>query len=130
MDEFLVDKSVWIDYFRSGKYSDKLNLLIDSHRIVVNDLIHTELIPFLIVRRSTKVIKSLKDLPRIPLQINWESIIEMQTECLKEGINGIGISDLIIAQNAKQKDVAVYSLDKHFVFLQNILKIKLYPETD
>jgi predicted nucleic acid-binding protein len=54
----------------------------------------------------------------------------MQTECLKEGINGIGIPDLIIAQNAKQKDVAVYSLDKYFVFLQNILKIKLYPETD
>jgi len=56
VDEILVDTSVWIDYFRSGKYSDKLNLLIDSHRIVVNDLILTELIPFLIVRRSTKVI--------------------------------------------------------------------------
>ena len=77
MDDILVDTSVWIDYFRSGKYSDKLNLLIDSHRVVINDLILTELIPFLMIRRSTKVIQLLNDLPRIPLQIKWEAIIEV-----------------------------------------------------
>ena len=57
--------------------------------------------------------------------VNWEQIIDFQHKCLKKGLNGIGILDLIIVQNAKQNHSSIYSLDNHFNLLGNILKIKL-----
>ena len=58
--------------------------------------------------------------------VNWDEIIEFQVKCLKVGANGIGIPDLIIAQNAKVNNCAIYSLDKHFRLLSQIMKLKLY----
>jgi len=53
----LVDTSVWIEYFRSGKNSAKLDFLIDENLIVMNDLILAELVPFLRVRNQNKIIQ-------------------------------------------------------------------------
>ena len=58
--------------------------------------------------------------------MNWEEIIELQVKCLRSGANGVGIPDLIIAQNAKENNLKIYSLDKHFQLLSQALKIKLY----
>jgi hypothetical protein len=55
----LVDTSVWIDYFRSGDNSTKLDFLIDENLIATNDLILAELVPFLMVRHQEKVIDLL-----------------------------------------------------------------------
>jgi len=60
------------------------------------------------------------------LSINWDEIVEFQVKCLKDRANGIGIPDLIIAQNAKQNGCNIYSLDKHFKLLRQVLKVKLY----
>ncbi|MGO9146613.1 MAG: PIN domain-containing protein, partial [Desulfomonilia bacterium] len=38
----LVDTSIWIEYFRSGNNSEKLDFLIDENLIVINDLILAE----------------------------------------------------------------------------------------
>jgi predicted nucleic acid-binding protein len=40
----LVDTSIWIEYFRTGNNSDKLDFLIDENLIVINDLILAELV--------------------------------------------------------------------------------------
>lgn len=98
----LVDTSVWIDYFRSGNQSDELDVLIDLNVIVTNDLILAELIPFLKLKHQVKVIQLLNEIKRIPLKIDWGDIIESQWLCLKSGSNGIGIPDLIIAQNVTE----------------------------
>ncbi|HFD31916.1 MAG TPA: PIN domain nuclease, partial [Gammaproteobacteria bacterium] len=45
---------------------------------------------------------------------------------LKSGANGVGIPDLIIAQNAKQNNCTIYSLDKHFRLLNKVLKVNLH----
>ena len=50
----LVDTSVWIDYFRTDNKSAELDDLIDENVIVINDLILTELIPFLKLKRQAK----------------------------------------------------------------------------
>lgn len=34
----LVDTSIWVDYFRSGTNSEKLDFLIDENLLVTNDL--------------------------------------------------------------------------------------------
>jgi len=122
----LVDTSVWIDYFREGNSSSELDVLIDENIVAINDLILAELIPYLKIKKQIKVIKLLQEINRIPMQINWEEIVEFQVKCLKGGSNSIGIPDLIIAQNAKLNNCKIYSLDKHFRLMNQILKIKLY----
>jgi len=61
----------------------------------------------------------------LDLSINWDQIIEFQSKCLKNGLNGIGIPDLIVAQNAKQNRCEVYSLDNHFRLMKDILELRL-----
>jgi len=124
--EVLVDTSIWIDYFRGGTNSSDLDSLIDENVIVINDIVLAELVPYLKIKKQTKVIKLLHEINRIPMNINWDEIIEFQVKCLKNGANGVGIPDLIIAQNAKENKCKVYSLDKHFRLLNQVLKVKLY----
>lgn len=121
----LVDTSVWIEYFRHGKNLEKLDFIIDENLVVTNDLILAELVPFLKVRRQSKIIYLLHNLQKLPININWEQIIEFQYKCLKEGLNGVGIPDLLIAQNAKQNNCEIYTLDKHFQLIKGIIKLNL-----
>lgn len=120
-----MDTSTWIEYFRNGNNYEKLDFLIDENLVVTNDLILAELIPFLKIRNHRVVIKLLNNINKLELVVNWEEIIKYQYKCLKNGINGVGIPDLIIAQNAKQNQCEIYSLDNHFQLLKDILKIKL-----
>ncbi|GJL66908.1 MAG: twitching motility protein PilT [Nitrospirales bacterium] len=122
----LVDTSIWVDYFRGGIGSTDLDVLIDENQIVVNDLILAELVPFLKLKKQAKVITLLQVLQRLPLEIDWDEIIDFQVKCLNRGANGIGIPDLIITQNAKQHRCKIYSLDKHFRLLQDVLHVKLF----
>lgn len=124
--DVLVDTSIWIDYFRNSNNSTELDLLIDENLIVTNHIILAELIPYLKIKKQVKVIKLLQEVNRVPLGIHWEEIIEFQVKCLKSGANGVGVPDLIIAQNAMQNNCKIYSLDKHFQLLNHVLKIDLY----
>ena len=117
--EVLVDTSIWIDYFKSGDDSEKLDYLIDENLVVINELTLTELLPLLVLKREQKLITLLSKVKKHPLQINWNELVEFQVQCLKSGSSGIGIPDLIIAQNAVQNQLPVYSIDKHFGFMQD-----------
>ncbi len=121
----LVDTSIWIEYFRTGNNSEKLDFLIDENLIVINDLILAELVPSLRVRNQRKIIKLLHNINKLELAINWDQIVEFQFKCLKNGLNGIGIPDLIVAQNAKQNHCKIYSLDSHFKLMKDILRLQL-----
>jgi len=115
--EVLVDTSVWIDYFRSGEESEKLDYLIDENLVVTNELILTELLPLLVIRREKRVVKLLEKIKKSRLKLNWNEIVSYQVSCLQSGSNGVGIPDLIIAQNAIQNNFPVYSIDQHFKFM-------------
>lgn len=117
--EVLVDSSVWIDYFRSADSSHQLDALIDENLVVTNEIILSELIPLLVVKRENELIELFNSLKKNPLKINWQEIRSFQVQCLKSGSTGIGIPDIIIAQNAIQNKTSIYSLDKHFGFMKN-----------
>ena len=121
----LVDTSIWIDYFRTGNNSERLDFLIDENLIVINDLILAELVPSLRAHCQRKIVKLLHNINKLELSINWDQIIEFQFKCLKNGLNGIGIPDLIVAQNAKQNHCEIYSLDRHFKLMKDILRLQL-----
>ena len=124
--QVLVVTSKWIDYFKSGLNSEKLDEILDDNRVLTNDIILAELIPFLMIRKQQKIVDLLTNIPLLTLKIDWTEIIQWQVACLNAGINGIGISDSIIAQNSKQKRSSIYSLDKHFLSLNQVVDISLF----
>ena len=121
----LVDSSVWIDYFRGTKGSEKLDYFIDENVIVTNDLILAELVPFLLIQKQKKLVRLLNAVEKLEMNIDWDQIVDFQYRCLKNGMNGIGIPDLIIAQNGLQNVCEIYSLDGHFDRIKNILRINI-----
>jgi len=122
----LVDSSVWVDYFRGRGPSDALDLLIEENLAVTNDLILTELIPPLYLRKQSRLIALLKEVERRPITPNWDDLVQMQITCLRNGISGIGIPDLIIAQNAIQHDLQLLARDKHFDLLSEHVPLSMY----
>ncbi len=122
----LVDTSVWVEYFRNGNSFEQLDFLIDENLVVTNDLILSELIPFLKIRNQRKLISLLNKIYKFEIMMNWEQLVEFQYKCLNNGINSIGIPDLIIAQNAKQNYCSIYSLDKHFNLMKEVLEIEVF----
>ena len=122
----LVDSSVWIDYFKDGSKTSKLDFLINENLITINDLILTELIPFLKLQKQNNLVSLLNAVYKIKLSIRWSQLINWQYRCLKSGLNGVGIPDLIIAQNALQNDCMLYSLDRHFELIKDLVSIELF----
>ena len=123
--DVLVDSSVWIDYFKGAARSTALDMLIDENLVVTNDLILAELIPFLLLKKQKALVGLLQKIRRLPLGIDWDHIMELQLSCLRHGNNGVGIPDLIIAQNAIQHHLALFSLDKHFRLLSKHVALTL-----
>lgn len=105
----LVDTSIWIDYFKGKETAILLNDLIDNNDICINDLILAELIPSIEHRGEHDLKEMLFSITRIPLNTNWSSMIRMQIMNLRNGINNVGIPDLMIVQNAVDNELKIYS---------------------
>ena len=121
----LVDTSIWIDYFRDARHSRVVDKLLQDNALAINQLILTELVPSLRLKRQQTLIKLLKAIHCLPMRIDWDDLIKMQTTCLRKGINRVGIPDLIIAQNAIQNNSALYTSDKHFRLLSQHIPLSL-----
>ena len=122
----LIDSSVWIEYFRNGNSYEKVDFLIDENLVVINDLILAELVPFLKLKNHRKLIGLLSHVNVLSVEIDWNQLVGFQYICLKNGLNGVGIPDLIIAQNAVQHNCKIYSLDKHFLEMSRLLKFEIF----
>ena len=105
----LVDSSVWVAYFRGTDELPLVDWLIEEDMVVTNDLILAELTPLLLVRRERKLVGLLHDIERFPLTLDWDGIIQLQVTCLRNGINKVGIPDLMIAQFAMQNNHPLFS---------------------
>jgi hypothetical protein len=126
MNKVLVDSSVWIAFFKGAEEARPLFSLLDTNQICINDLILAELVPSLNHKRELALVRLLQSIEKTRLHIDWGSIIEMQTINLKNGVNRVGVPDLIIAQNALQNDIPLFSFDRHFEIMKTSLGIKLF----
>lgn len=124
MSKILVDSSVWIQFFKGSEDGKILFPLLDSNQICTNDLILAELIPSLNQKKEPILVGLLKALERLKIVIDWDEIVLMQTRNLKHGINRVGISDLLIAQNAIQNSTRLLSFDKHFELMRHLAGLK------
>ena len=122
----LVDTSVWIDYFRNGNTADALDKLIESDMICINDVILSELLPSINQRHEEELKELLLSFPKLQMKIDWNEIVFMQTENLRNGINKVGLPDLMIAQNTIQNKVKLFSCDRHFQLIKNLFPLQLF----
>jgi len=126
MNFVLVDTSVWVAFFKGDDNSKILIPLLDSNRVCINDLVLAELVPSLNHRKESQIVEMLRTVERTTLKIVWSQIVEMQTMNLRNGINKVGVPDLIIAQNALQHDIPILSFDKHFQLMKAHIGLRSY----
>ena len=124
----LVDTSVWISYFKTGKHNS-LDGLIVNGLVLTNDVILTELVPVLHRSNRYDVIESLESLTKVPLRINWDGIRYLQSGNLERGINKVGLPDLMIIQQIIEHKFSLYTEDKHFGLMQKWLHYDLFEQT-
>ncbi len=122
----LVDSSVWIEYFKGNDKTLPLNELIDSNIVCINDLILAELIPSINQKKEEDLKELLLSIEKVPIEINWNQMIYLQTMNLRNGINKVGIVDLLIAQNTIENDLELFTLDKHFQLMSEVHGIRMY----
>ena len=131
MTGVLVDTSVWIPYFRGGsdgkKAADALDYLLSGDEAIINDVILSELLPFMNVRGETQCAEALLALQSPALEIDWPDIRALQETCLRSGINKVGLPDLIIAQQAIRLGIPLFSLDRHFTLMSKHVSLALWP---
>lgn len=122
----LVDTSIWIEFFRGNESVEILKSLIDNNSICVNGLIMAELIPSILQKKENNLKILLDSVKKLELNIDWNDLILMQSVNLKNGINKVGIPDLIIAQNAIQHEIELFSKDVHFDLMSKLHGIKIF----
>ena len=125
MSGILVDTSVWFAYFRGDEYTRRLDEDIDANIICTNELILSELLPLIRLKKEDDLADILNTVNKLPLEINWEQIRDYQLTNLRNGINKVGIPDLIIYQNAIATRSTLLTLDKHFQLMANHISCKV-----
>ena len=128
MSKILIDSSVWIEYFKSENKHKVIDELIEENGICTNNLILTELLPYLYIKKVNELIDSLNAIEKKEIKINWDTITKMQIKNIENGINKVGIPDLIILQNVIENDLILYSIDKHFLLMKKIFDFNLYEK--
>ena len=125
MSRILVDTAAWIDYFAGKKSAGAIDDFIEENVICSNDLILAELLPSIRLKGASALVSLLLAVLKIPLAIDWAEIIEMQVINKENGINKVGIPDLIIVQNVIQNDLELCSPDRHFKLMSPLFRFKL-----
>ena len=120
----LIDSSVWIEYFKTGGI-ERLDRIIEEDLACINELILTELAPALMLKNETEILEGLQAISMIPLHVDWDIVRDYQLMNLKNGINKIGIPDLIILQQVIDEKITLFSFDKHFRLMQSHLSFDL-----
>ncbi len=123
--QVLIDSSVWVSYFKNGQ-PEVIDRLILEDLVCVNEIIFTELAPVLQKQNEMSALEGLAALERVPLNIDWEIIRKYQLMNLQNGINHVGIPDLIILQQVIDQKLTLFSFDKHFRLMQDHLNFDLF----
>jgi predicted nucleic acid-binding protein len=121
---YIIDSNIWIEYFNRGNYFDAVSDLLNNNEVYINKIILAELIPSARSKNEKEFIECLYGIEFLELDIDWDEIIEIQYYCIKNGINKLGLLDIVIAQNAKQNNVGVFTINRHMTLLCNLIGVE------
>jgi len=122
--DYIIDSNIWIEFFNRGNYFNSVSDLLINNEVYINKIILAELIPSARSNNEEELIDCLYGIELLELDINWDEIIEIQHTCIRKGINKLGLLDIVIAQNARQYNVGIFTINRHMILLCNLLGIK------
>jgi predicted nucleic acid-binding protein len=127
MVDYLIDTSIWIDFFRGrkGAIKNRVQDLLDQNRVVTNGIIIAELLVGASGKKETIFVK--ENLLRLNyLETNRDFYIycgELGNQLRKAGISA-PFTDLVIAAHAKRHNLCIFSQDNHFESISLTLGIQ------
>ena len=124
----IVDSSAWIDHLRYG--NKIVEDLLYKELACTTGIIKLEIIPFLKKQHnSASAINFLQKISCVDIAFqpqDWNHLISYQDKLINNGLNGLGIPDLLIIHISKITHTPIYSLDKHIQKASEILNFKIY----
>ena len=128
MKYILVDTCIWVDFFKDSDAAlgDRLENLISEDRVLLSDVIRSELLVGARDKKELEELRSVLDGLKIA-KIDSEIFIkagELGFLMRREGFT-LPLTDLIITAQAIHQKSKIWTYDKHFSTLEKILKIDL-----
>jgi predicted nucleic acid-binding protein len=126
----VVDTSIWIDYLRGANYPkiEKLEGYLDSNRIIIGDLIITELLQGFRTKRDLKKIQELIDCLEYQDMVG-KFIAEKSAINYRElKLNGFTVRktiDVIIGTFCIENNFSLLHNDRDFEPMHTILGLKI-----
>jgi predicted nucleic acid-binding protein len=120
---YIIDSNIWIEFFNKKNYFNAVSELLINNTVFINKIILAELIPSARTKNESEFIECLAGIEELILNIHWDEIIELQFQCIKHGINKLGLLDIAIAQHAKQNNVGVFTINRHMILLCNLIGV-------
>ena len=121
---YIIDSNIWIEFFNHRNFFDSVSEMLINNEALVNKIILAELIPSARQKKEIELIECLYGIEQLELDINWDEITEIQCNCIKKGINKLGLLDIVIGQNAKQNNAGIFTINRHLILLCNLLGIE------
>ncbi len=127
MNRYLIDTSIWVKFFRgrSQVIKDRIFQLLAENRVVINGVVVSEL---LLGARGKKEVEFVKE--KLLNLDYFEADKEFFTYCgtvgnkiRKAGIN-MPLSDIMIVTHAKMNDCVIFTMDKHFEAIGQIVEVQ------
>jgi len=112
------------DELELGCYPVLARIGLDNNEVYINKIILAELIPSSRAKREAEFVECLYGIELLELYTDWDEIIEIQYHCIKNGINKLGLLDIAIAQNAKQNNVGIFTMNRHMILLCNLIGVE------
>jgi predicted nucleic acid-binding protein len=125
----LVDASVWIDYLRSGcsKESEMLDQMLSSGLVVTCDPVRTEIVSGASTKTAFEKLRVLVgSVSNLSASEDiWEKIAEYRFLLARRGVQA-SLIDLWIVAVAKEHSVPIWTLDKDFYFMREVLLFEIF----
>jgi predicted nucleic acid-binding protein len=128
MSDYLVDTSVWVEYFRGKKIAVKKRLekLLDENRAVVTGIVLAELLTGVSTEKDQHFLEEcFLGLPYLEASREiFSAAGKMGATLRRKGIT-MPLTDLVIAALARTNALTVLTMDNHFNVLARPLNVQM-----
>ena len=129
--KYMIDTSVWIDYFRDTNkgLNDFIDRLIDEDVVYINGIIKSELLIGTRTQKEYDLTKNnLECFTTLELDDRvFNEISKVGFQLKRKGIT-VPLSDLIIAVQCFEQQLILIEKDKHFEKIKRYLGLNLFQD--
>ena len=126
MSKILVDTSVWIDFFSGKIFVEAINELLSRGLVATCGVVKSEFLPFLKRERDSTVrFFSRFDQLSFPETL-WDEVVVLQRSILSSGENRLALPDLMITALCLHHDCPLFTKDKDFLRIKDVVGLELY----